>query len=136
MTRRTKKQRVEQEEPSPSLSAPAPSALTVEQLVALEPLQFHREMLARVLLDLEAARAKGSLTAVHQLAAHAVRLRTTIAEAEETLRVASTAAMTTDELVTSLVDAILALPDALFDRVESAVHQRRTGKPRMRVVPS
>lgn len=113
----------------------APKGSTsVDELAALSPSAFRRAMLAQVLEDLAAARAKGSMSAVHALTSSAIRLRGEIAELEAKAETEALTYQSSDDLVARLVHAIAVLPDAVFERLEAAVVQRRTGRARMRVV--
>jgi hypothetical protein len=125
---------------TPAAAAPTEparaSTRSSSELAALDPRAFRRAMLEQVLADLDAARLKGTMNAVMTLTSQAIRLRAEIAAEDEREREATLAYRSTDELVADLVQAIAALPDGVFERIEAAVQQRRTGRPRMRIVGS
>jgi hypothetical protein len=108
---------------------------TPADLAHLDPGAFRRAMLAGILSDIEVAREKRSMSVVVSLTSQAVRLRTEIAAAEEAERASSLSLRSTDELVEDLVATVAQLPDPVVDRILEAVAQRRSGRPRMRVVP-
>jgi len=91
-------------------------------------------MLAAVLSDLESARQKGSMTALMQLTSQAMRLRAEITAADDADRRDSLTMRSSDELVDELVRLIADVPPAVFDRIAAVVDQRRTGRPRVRVI--
>ena len=113
---------------------PAPKQRTPSDLAALDPIAFQRQMLELILIDLQKARESGKATAVVELTRHVLRLRAEIAEQEEAAKANALAYQSSDQLAAELVELIGALPEGVFERVESAVQARRTGKPRMRVV--
>jgi hypothetical protein len=108
---------------------------TPGELARLDVHAFRRAMLEGVLADLETARQRGVMTAVMTLTAQVVRLRGEIAEIEERERSSMLSMRSTDELVDDLVAVIGRLPDGVIERVAAAIELRRTGRPRMRVVP-
>lgn len=106
----------------------------VRDLARLDPHAFRVSMLEQILTDLETARKKGSMSAVMTLTAQAMRLRSEIAAAEEQERTALLATLTTEQLVAELLDLVRKLPDGVVEQLGAAIEQRRTGKPRMRIV--
>lgn len=131
-TKRPTKRTTKPAEPPP---APSSSSIrSVDELARLDAFAFRRAMLEQVLADLEVARAAARHTAIWELTRRALALREEIAEHEERERTASTKMRSTDQLLDGLVQAIAKLPDGAFERVAAAVDQRRTGRPRMRVV--
>lgn len=111
-----------------------PARHTPAELAELSPVGFARAMLEQVAEDIAAARAKGSMSSIGMLTAHALRLRRELAELESEAHTEALTYRSSDELVEELVEAVAKLPDAIFERVEAAVQQRRNGRPRMRVV--
>jgi hypothetical protein len=91
-------------------------------------------MLEQVIVDIDTARQKGSMSAVMTMTAQAMRLRAEITQAEAAERTSSLSMRGTDELVDELVAMIGKLPDGVFARVAAAVELRQTGRPRVRLV--
>ncbi len=126
--------------PAPKKPAPkkkpntAKAAQTAADLARLDSFAFRRAMLEQVLADRELARQGERHTAVMELTRQAIRLQAEIAEHELAERASSTKLKSADELLAGLVQAVAALPDGAFERLAAAVDQRRTGRPRMRVV--
>lgn len=120
--------------PPPEPAAPSSSIRGVDELARLDAFAFRRAMLEQVLADLEVARAAARHTAIWELTRRALTLREEISQHEERERTAHTKMRSSDELLDGLVQAIAKLPDGAFERVAAAVDQRRTGRPRMRVV--
>lgn len=114
--------------------SPAKAAQTAADLARLDSFAFRRAMLEQVLADRELARQGERHTAVMELTRQAIRLQAEIAEHEQAERASSTKLKSADELLAGLVQAIASMPDGAFERVAAAVDQRRTGRPRMRIV--
>lgn len=112
----------------------AKAAQTAADLARLDSFAFRRAMLEQVLADRELARQGERHTAVMELTRQAIRLQAEIAEHEQAERASSTKLKSADELLAGLVQAIASMPDGAFERVAAAVDQRRTGRPRMRIV--
>lgn len=112
----------------------AKATQTASELARLDSFAFRRAMLEQVLADRELARQGERHTAVMELTRQAIRLQAEIAEHELAERASSTKLKSADELLAGLVQAVAALPDGAFERLAAAVDQRRTGRPRMRVV--
>lgn len=126
----TRKPPASRKKPTSARSA----AKSAAELARLDSFAFRRAMLEQVLADRELARQGERHTAVMELTRQAIRLQAEIAEHEEAERASSTKLKSADELLAGLVQAIASMPDGAFERVAAAVDQRRTGRPRMRIV--